>query len=171
MEYLSSSAKTLTSLTQLMDKVKNMIIDDNIRAEIENALRNSEEVRYHTMCFALTLFLGVFFHPFLLNFHIMWPAITRAPPLQRKNLGLSRLMVLNLGSKNFVKTMATACEFYWKEIVLKSYFSVSVCYHKGALRPHSSQPRQRSSRQVFERSRTPEINNVYFCKQGSWNRS
>ncbi|XP_028400312.1 GPI transamidase component PIG-S-like [Dendronephthya gigantea] len=46
MEYLSSSAKTLTSLTQLMDKVKNMIIDDNIKVEIENALQSIKECQH-----------------------------------------------------------------------------------------------------------------------------
>ena len=45
-EYVSSSAKTLTSLTQLMDKVKNMIIDDNIKTEIENSLLYLGEVGY-----------------------------------------------------------------------------------------------------------------------------
>ncbi|XP_046839905.1 GPI transamidase component PIG-S-like [Xenia sp. Carnegie-2017] len=38
LEYLSTSVKTLTSLTQLMDKVKNMIIADKIKIDIENAL-------------------------------------------------------------------------------------------------------------------------------------
>jgi hypothetical protein len=44
-EYVYSSIKTLTSLTQLMDKVKNMIIDDNIKDEIEKAVLYVGEVQ------------------------------------------------------------------------------------------------------------------------------
>jgi hypothetical protein len=45
-EYVYSSIKTLTSLTQLMDKVKNMIIDDNIKDEIEKAVLYVGEVQW-----------------------------------------------------------------------------------------------------------------------------
>jgi hypothetical protein len=44
-EYVYSSIKTLTSLMQLMDKVKNMIIDDNIKDEIEKAVLYVGEVQ------------------------------------------------------------------------------------------------------------------------------
>lgn len=44
MEYLSSSIKTLTSLTQLIDKVKNMVIADSIKVEIEQAVDSIKQV-------------------------------------------------------------------------------------------------------------------------------
>ena len=44
MEYLSSSIKTLTSLTQLIDEVKNMVIADSIKVEIEQAVDSIKQV-------------------------------------------------------------------------------------------------------------------------------
>ena len=45
MEYLATSTITLTSLAQLLGKISNMVINDHIQEQVEQALEAIHQVR------------------------------------------------------------------------------------------------------------------------------
>lgn len=50
MEYLATSAITLTSLAQLLGKISNMVINDHIQQQVEQALEAIHQVREQFIC-------------------------------------------------------------------------------------------------------------------------
>jgi len=50
MEYLATSTITLTSLAQLLGKISNMVINDHIQEQVEQALEAIHQVRERFIC-------------------------------------------------------------------------------------------------------------------------
>lgn len=50
MEYLATSTITLTSLAQLLGKISNMVINDHIQEQVEQALEAIHQVRKQFIC-------------------------------------------------------------------------------------------------------------------------
>lgn len=50
MEYLATSTITLTSLAQLLGKISNMVINDHIQEQVEQALEAIHQVREQLIC-------------------------------------------------------------------------------------------------------------------------
>ena len=50
MEYLATSTITLTSLAQLLGKISNMVINDHIQQQVEQALEAIHQVREQFIC-------------------------------------------------------------------------------------------------------------------------
>ena len=50
MEYLATSTITLTSLAQLLGKISNMVINDHIQEQVEQALKAIHQVRKPFIC-------------------------------------------------------------------------------------------------------------------------
>ena len=50
MEYLATSTITLTSLAQLLGKISNMVINDHIQEQVEQALEAIHQVREQFIC-------------------------------------------------------------------------------------------------------------------------
>jgi len=51
MEYLATSTITLTSLAQLLGKISNMVINDHIQEQVEQALEAIHQVREQFCCY------------------------------------------------------------------------------------------------------------------------
>ena len=50
MEYLATSTITLTSLAQLLGKISNMVINDRIQEQVEQALEAIHQVKEQFFC-------------------------------------------------------------------------------------------------------------------------
>ena len=59
MEYLATSTITLTSLAQLLGKISNMVINDHIQEQVEQALEAIHQVREQLFVTAFQVLQGV----------------------------------------------------------------------------------------------------------------